>query len=88
VVGNAIVATVDTNAVGGRVTVVPQTDLYQRYGVTIVLQGIAGDSLVYNSRGVLESLGAMPRYYLSNRAGRDSLCVSGIGLLVKKGCIL
>jgi prepilin-type N-terminal cleavage/methylation domain-containing protein len=88
VVGNRISVTVDTNAAGLAATVIPPTDLYDRYGVTIRMEGGTGDSLVYVSRGVVEQLGAMPRYYFAGPAGRDSLCVSGVGLLVKKGCIL
>lgn len=87
VAGNVISATVDTNAAGATVTVVPPTDLQATYGVTIATQNVPGNQLQYGSRGVIAAQAAMPRYYLSNSAGRDSLCVSGVGVLLKRGCI-
>ena len=88
VAGNVISATVDTNAAGATVTVVPSVDLHATYGVTITTQNLPANRLVYGSRGVIAPQVAMPRYYLTNAAGRDSLCVSGVGVLLKRGCIL
>jgi hypothetical protein len=67
--------------------VVPPTDLQATYGVTIAAQNVPANQLQYGSRGVIAPQAAMPRYYLSNSAGRDSLCVSGVGVLLKRGCI-
>ncbi len=55
--------------------------------VTVATQNVPGNQLVYGSRGVIAAQAAMPRYYLTNAAGRDSLCVSGVGVLLKRGCI-
>ena len=87
VAGNVIRATVDTNAAGAAVTVVPPIDLLATFGVTLATQNIPGNELLYGSRGVIAPQAAMPRYYLTNSAGRDSLCVSGVGVLLKRGCI-
>jgi len=85
--GNVISATVDTNAAGATVRVIPSTDLLQTYGVAITVVNLPGNELVYGSRGVIPAQVATPRYYLTNAAGRDSLCVSGVGVLLKRGCI-
>ena len=87
VAGNVIRAIVATNAAGATVTVVPPIDLRATYGVTIATQNLPGNELLYGSRGVIAPQVAMPRYYLTNAAGRDSLCVSGVGVLLKRGCI-
>jgi prepilin-type N-terminal cleavage/methylation domain-containing protein len=83
IAGNVISATV-TQASGSRLTIGNAVDLGAVRGVTITLSGSApNDSVIYDARGMETVPGAARTYVFQRNTGRDSICVSKLGLIAR-----
>ena len=87
--GNALQVTVDTNAVGSRMTVIQPFDLSTRFGTTMTVRNAADSVLRFDARGFANtSSGATARYVITKGTMTDSVCVTRFGVILKQGCAL
>jgi len=64
-------------------------DINRTTGAVLTPLGEAPTELVYDSRGLLAaSAGAIMRYQLRLGAHADTVCVTGAGVVLPKGCVL
>ncbi|HKO14650.1 MAG TPA: GspH/FimT family pseudopilin [Gemmatimonadaceae bacterium] len=88
-VGNTVRVTVTIDTLGTQATIVRPFNFKQAYAV--LLSGTT-DSVVYTPRGVAQNLSATgEKFYISADsarvgAGRDSLCVTRLGLVLEGSC--
>jgi prepilin-type N-terminal cleavage/methylation domain-containing protein len=58
-------------------------DLYSRHGVAVVA---TKDTITFDPRGFSKIVTPAPRLIVSNGAGADTLCISGLGTIKTRGC--
>ena len=67
-------------------TVVPYgrpINLYDRHGVAVAA---TRDTITFDPRGFSRIVTPAPRLIVSNAAGADTLCISGLGTIKTQGC--
>ena len=88
--GNNLAVVVDTSATSGiqALVVLSSVPIDDRYGATISLTLPADSNVTYDSRGFgATGSGATAKYVLRVSGMTDSVCVSPLGLINKKGCL-
>ena len=58
-------------------------DLYSRHGVALFANR---DTITFDPRGFSRIVTPAPRLIVSNAAGADTLCISGLGTIKTRGC--
>jgi prepilin-type N-terminal cleavage/methylation domain-containing protein len=88
--GNNLAVVVDTSATLGiqSLVVLSSVPIDDRYGATITLTQAADSNVTYDSRGFGSTgSGSTAKYVLRVSEMVDSVCVSPLGLINKKGCL-
>lgn len=88
--GNNLAVVVDTSATSGiqSLVVLSSVPIDDRYGATITLGAAADSNVFYDSRGFGSTgSGSRAKYVLRVQGMVDSVCVSPLGLINKKGCL-
>lgn len=81
--GNSIRVDARTRA-GELETILEPRDLYREFGVEV---HVAGAPVVeYNARGFAMGITGEQKYVLTRGQRSDSLCLTGLGLVMKGGC--
>ena len=84
--GNSIRVEVDTSAVGN-MAVIKLIQLDSLYGARVTVRSPVDTILAYDARGYGRTLSSGTAVYVLTVAGRsDSVCVTQLGALMKRGC--